>query len=259
MYWLKIHDLWWNLMGKTKPLPPLSLVLLGNVVHFAVYCVLFITVGEVLRRRTMTNSAIRAAQREQAEIAREVLESRLAAMQAQVEPQFLFNSLVDIESLYRKDPQRAADDLDRLITYLRVALPRLREPGSTIQAEIELVQAYLAVVTSLHAGRPSLTVTVGEECRAARFYPMLLLPLVQRSVRRPAGELPDSIRIGVQRAGDDIAIVTRIAGAGGCAEDFELTRVRERLQGLYGSRASLDCAELDQQTTQFIMRIPAEG
>jgi hypothetical protein len=259
MYALKIHDIWWNLMGKTKPIPPLSLALLGYIVHFAVYCGLFVTVGEVLRRRTLTNSAIHASQREQAAIAREVLESRLAAMQAQVEPQFLFNSLVDIESLYRKDPQRAADDLDRLITYLRVALPRLREPGSSIEAEIELVQAYLAVVTSLHAGRPALTVTLGEECRAARFYPMLLLPLVQRAVRGPAGGLPDSIRIGVQRAGEDIAIVTRIAGGGGCAEDFELARVRERLQGLYGSRASLDCAELDHNTTQFIMRIPADG
>jgi len=259
MYWLKMPELWSNLMGKTKPIPPLSLVLVANIVHFALYCVLFITVGEVLKRRAMTNSAIRAAQREQTEIAREVLESRLAAMQAQVEPQFLFNSLVDIESLYRKDPQRAADDLDRLITYLRVALPRLREPGSSIEAEIELVQAYLAVVTSLHAGRPALTVTLGEECRSARFYPMLLLPLVQRAVRRTAGGLPDSIRIGVQRAGEDIAIVTRIAGGGGCAEDFELARVRERLQGLYGSRASLDCAELDHNTTQFIMRIPADG
>jgi LytS/YehU family sensor histidine kinase len=258
MYWMKIHDIWWNLMGKTKPIPPMSLALVGNIVHFAVYCVLFIAVAEVLKRRALTSSAIHASQREQAEIAREVLESRLAAMQAQVEPQFLFNSLVDIESLYRKDAQRAADDLDRLITYLRVALPRLREPGSTIEAEIELVQAYLAVVTSLHGGRPSLTVTLGDDCRSARFYPMLLLPLVQRAVRQPAGGLPDSIRIGVQRAGDDIAIVTRIAGAGGCTEDFELARVRERLQGLYGTRASLDCAELDPSTTQFIMRIPGD-
>ena len=77
----------------------------------------------------------------------------------------------------------AADDLDRLITYLRVALPRLREPGSTIEAEIELVKAYLAVVTSLHDGRPALSVTLPDDCRCARFYPMLLLPLLQRAVQ----------------------------------------------------------------------------
>jgi LytS/YehU family sensor histidine kinase len=57
--------------------------------------------------------------------------------------------------------------------------------------------------------------------------------------------------------GDDVVIVTRMARAGGCAEDHELARVRERLAGLYGDRASLDCAELDSSTTQFTLRVPA--
>ena len=69
--------------------------------------------------------------------------------------------------------------------------------------------------------------------------------------------LPESIRIGVQKVGHEVAIVTRIACAGGCAEDFELARVRERLCGLYGERAALDCTELDPDTTQFTLRVPA--
>jgi LytS/YehU family sensor histidine kinase len=178
-------------------------------------------------------------------------------MQAQVEPQFLFNTLVGVEALYQKDAPAAAENLDRLIQYLRVALPRLREPGSTIAAELELVRAYLAVITSLHGGRPALAVTVGDGCGDARFYPMLLLPLIQRAVRVQDGGLPESIRIGVQKVGHDIVLVTRIACAGGCAEDFELARVRDRLSGLYGERASLQCAELDGGTTQFTLRVPA--
>jgi LytS/YehU family sensor histidine kinase len=77
-------------------------------------------------------------------------------MQAQVEPRFLFDSLVDIETLYSKDPTAAADLLDRLISYLRAALPKLREQGSTIGAEIELLKAYISVVNALHGGRPRL-------------------------------------------------------------------------------------------------------
>jgi LytS/YehU family sensor histidine kinase len=178
-------------------------------------------------------------------------------MQAQVEPQFLFNALVAIEALYQKDPEAAADNLDRLIQYLRVALPRLREPGSTIAAELDLVRAYLAVVTSLHAGRPALTVTAGDDCAGARFYPMLLLPLIQRAVRDPNGPLPESIRIGASKVGSDVVIVARMACAGGCVEDFELARVRERLTGLYGDRAALDCTALEDGTTQFTLRVPA--
>jgi hypothetical protein len=252
-----IPEIWWELMGKKKALPPLWLAITGNTIQLGVFSVLFIAVAEVLQRRAATNAAVLAAQREQAAVAREVLESRLAAMQAQVEPQFLFNSLVGIEALYRKDPGAAAANLDRLIQYLRVALPRLREPGSTIAAEIELVRAYLAVVTSLHGGRPVLTVTVGDDCGSARFYPMLLLPLVQRAVRDDHEPLPESIRIGAQRVDGAIVIVTRIARAGGCGEDHELARVRERLEGLYGDCASLECTELDSGTTQFTLRIPA--
>jgi LytS/YehU family sensor histidine kinase len=217
---------------------------------------LFVAVAEVIHRRARTHEAIRAAQREQASLARDVLESRLAAMQAQVEPQFLFDTLVDIERLYQKDTLGAADNLDRLITYLRVALPRLREAGSTLAAEIDLVEAYLDVVRSLHNGSPSLTVSLADDCREARFYPMLLLPLVQRAVRGSATDVPTSIRIAVQLAGDEIAIVLRIAAPGGCAEDREIARVRERLSGLYGSRATLDCLELHGDTTQITMRIP---
>ncbi|HET9023099.1 MAG TPA: histidine kinase, partial [Burkholderiaceae bacterium] len=187
---LGIPEIWYELMGKKKPVPPLWVGILGNTVHLALFGSLFTLVAEVLQRRSATNAAVLAARREQASVAREVLESRLAAMQAQVEPQFLFNSLVGIEALYQKDARTAAENLDRLIQYLRVALPRLRVPGSSIAAEIDLVRAYLAVVTSLHSGRPALTVTVGEDCAGARFYPMLLLPLIQRAVREHDGALP---------------------------------------------------------------------
>jgi hypothetical protein len=78
---------------------------------------------------------------------------------------------------------------------------------------------------------------------------------VQRAVRG-AGDVPATIRIAVQRAGEDVAVVLRIAMAGGCSEDREISRVRERLAGLYGSRASLDCLELQGSTTQITMRVP---
>ena len=252
---LELDKLWWELSGKTKPQPHLALVVFGNVIHFMTWSAFFIIAAEVIHRRRLTNEAIRAAQRDQAGLARDVLESRLAAMQAQVEPQFLFDTLVDIEQLYQRDTARAADNLDRLITYLRVALPRLREAGSTMAAEIELVKAYLEVVRSVHDGSPALTVTLADDCSEARFYPMLLLPLIQRAVRGGMHRMPASIRIAVQRAGDDIVVVLRIAAAGGCAEDPEIARVRERLAGLYGSKASLDCLELPGDTTQLTLRI----
>lgn len=251
-----IDQVWQALMGTKKPMPPDWLRFIGNTAQLSIFSFLFIAAAQNVRQRSATQRAVLAAQRAQATIAREVLEARLIAMQAQVEPQFLFDSLVDIEALYRRDGHVAAQDLDRLITYLRVALPRMREAGSTIEAEIDLVKAYLAVVTSLHAGRPALHVTLSDDCLAARFYPMLFLPLVQRAVRQPSGEPPASIRIGIRRIDDQIVAVLRFDHPAGCAEDTELARVRERLAGLYGGAASLDCEERDEMV-QLTMRVPA--
>lgn len=253
---LGLDQVWQALMEKTRPMPPDWLRFIDKTVHFSIYASLFIAAAHNIRLRSATQRAVLAAQRAQASIAREVLEARLIAMQAQVEPQFLFDSLVDIETLYRRDAPQAAQDLDRLITYLRVALPRMREAGSTIEAEIDLVKAYLAVVTSLHAGRPALYVTLPEECRTARFYPMLFLPLVQRAVRQPSGEPPASIRIGISWIDDQIVTVLRFDHPAGCADDAEMTRVRERLAGLYGGSASLECQE-HKSTVQLTMRVPA--
>ncbi|HVE89854.1 MAG TPA: histidine kinase [Burkholderiaceae bacterium] len=251
-----IDQVWQSLMEKTRPMPPDWLRFIGNTAHLSIYAFLFIAAAQNLRHRSATQRAVLAAQRAHASIAREVLEARLIAMQAQVEPQFLFDSLVDIETLYRRNAPQAPQDLDRLITYLRVALPRMREAGSTIEAEIDLVKAYLAVVTSLHAGRPALYVTLPDECRSARFYPMLFLPLVQRAVRQPSGEPPASIRIGISRIDNQVVTVLRFDHPAGCADDAELTRVRERLAGLYDGAASLECEEHDRMV-QLTMRVPA--
>jgi hypothetical protein len=207
-------------------------------------------------RRRRAELAVAAEQREQAALTRQLLESRLAAMQAQVEPQFLFDALVDIERLYARDPGAAADNLDRLIRYLRVALPRLREAGSSIQAEIELVESYLAVVQALNGGRPALNKWIEREAAYRTFYPMLLLPLIQRAVRRSVGP-PATIDLEVAHREEGVRIVVRIAAEGLCDCDDELERVRERLDGLYGGCARLECAESADGAAEFTLRLPA--
>jgi hypothetical protein len=242
--------------GKAGP-PALPLILLAEYLNTMVLGGVIYAVAEMLQRRSLTQREFESALRRRGALEHQVLESRLAAMQAQVEPRFLFDTLVDIEALYERDAQRAAGNLDRLITYLRAALPRLRETGSTIEAELELVRAYLEVVTDLHGGRPRLTITASEACRQGRFYPMLLLPLIQRAVRHPSGVLPDSIAIDVRVDRSEVLIVLRIALAGGCADDPELARVRERLAGLYGNAAALDCVEVAGEATELKLRVPA--
>ena len=62
---------------------------------------------------------------DRARIERQTQESRLQAMQATIEPEFLFDTLAHVESLQASDPKGAARMLDDLIVYLRAALPQL--------------------------------------------------------------------------------------------------------------------------------------
>lgn len=244
-------------IGKPRPSP--LLILLAEYVNVVVVAGMAYAAAEVYRRRKLTQQALQATLGRQAALEQQMLESRLAAMQAQVEPRFLFDTLVDIEALYERDAARAADNLDRLIGYLRAALPRLRERGSTIEAELALVRAYLEVVTALHDGRPRLSIRADETCLGERFFPMLLLPLVQRAVRHPDGRLPDRIAFDVRREAGFTTVELSIGLAGGCTDDEELARVRERLGGLYGNAARLDCAEPDGQGTRLSLRLPVIG
>lgn len=241
--------------------PPLPVA-----VEFATATLRTITLGmlgiallEILRRRGETQDAFRAVALQQSRLAQQVLEARLAAMQAQVEPRFLFDTLIGIEALYDRQPAAAAELLDRLIAYLRAALPTLREQGSTVGAELELVRAYLSVVNALHDGRPALSIALTEDCAKARFYPMLLIPLVQRAVRDTEGRIPDAIAIDVERRGRDLAIRMRIEGAERCADDPELKRVEARLSGLYGAAARLECTEFDGRKIELVLRVPAQA
>ena len=176
--------------GKKKPLPPMWLAFVGHATVYSTLSFLFVAVAEVLHRRNATTTALQR---------RSARRPRLHAKYLSLDwppcrrksSRSSFSIRWSISKRCTDRMHRAADDLDRLINYLRVALPRLREPGSTIEAEIQLVQAYLAVVTSLHDGRPTLSVTLPDDCRCARFYPMLLLPLLQRAVRHPSGYMPD--------------------------------------------------------------------
>lgn len=224
----------------------------------AIYSGLTIAVLEFRRRHERSQQRLEAALTEQAQLSRQLLESRLAAMQAQVEPQFLFDTLVGVQATYDRDAAAGATVMDRLINYLRVALPRLREQGSTVQAEVELLAAFVGVVAARHEGRPGLHSVVASEAAQARFYPMLLLPLVQRAMRvaqRDQGHVPEHIELIVKRHAQELGVLLRVEAAGLCADDPELARVRERLAGLYTARAELACRE-HAGFTEFVLRVP---
>ena len=185
---------------------------------------------------------LRAVQLDHAEMERRLLESRLAAMQAQVEPGFLQQTLEGVARMYETDARTADLMLRDLIIYLRAAIPRVRQPVSTVAQEIELAQAW-----SNTLGRASGIRLMRRENRNpivdnARMPSMILLPLLNRARARHVDDAGDSLVIDAVVHDDRLCLTIcdrRDGFANEGANEAALVRLRERLAALYGDRARL--------------------
>ena len=85
-----------------------------------------------LKRNRESAARLQAATLRRTQAARDVLQTRLQAMQARVEPQFLFDTLDRIGEIYDRDPAKGQRTIDDLIVYLRTAMPQMN--SSTLHA-----------------------------------------------------------------------------------------------------------------------------
>jgi two-component sensor histidine kinase len=182
-----------------------------------------------------------------AELARQVSVTELKAMQAQVEPHFLFNALASLQQLIRSQPATAERFLGELHSYLRMALPSLREPLSTVQREFDLARAYLTVMATRLGDRLQFAVLAEPECETHALPPLMLLTLVENAVRHGIEPLPRGGRIEIEarHEGPTLVLLVRDNGAGLLAaaptkgQGLGLANVRDRLAGLFGDTAHL--------------------
>jgi hypothetical protein len=139
--------------------------------------------------------ALRAAQLTQQRAEHGVLESRLNVMRARVDPEFLFESLGAVRSLYARGPNAAEELLDELIRYLRATLPQAREKSGSLAQEVHLAATYLDVRSRLGGRRFRFDAELAPEIADAFFPPLVLMPLVDDAVRRVRH---DCLRIAVR-------------------------------------------------------------
>jgi hypothetical protein len=186
------------------------------------------------------------AQVAQRALSKQMLETRLQVMRAQIEPHFLFNTLANVKRLCRTKPEAGIAMLENLVCYLRAALPRMRDAQSTLGQEADLVQAYLAVLRIRLGHRLRYDVDVPPALREQPFAPMLLLTLVENAVKH--GITPSarggSIRVHAQAAAGSLVVRVSDSGVGFGAAPTEgsgvgLANTRARLAALFGTRAEL--------------------
>jgi signal transduction histidine kinase len=136
------------------------------------------------------------------EVAQLVAEAELRALRAQLNPHFLFNALTTIGYLIRAAPDQAVETLLKLTTLLRAVL----KPGAeftTVGAELDLIETYLAIERARFEDRLRVHVDVPLECRSVSLPTLLLQPLVENAIKHG---------IGTSVAGGQVVIAARIDG-----------------------------------------------
>ena len=206
--------------------------------------------------------AARATETAEAEsLRRQVVEARMAAMQAQVEPHFLFNTLASIDHLIETDPARASQMQKNLIALLRASMPTMREaaggPGSgsgsgvrELGREIAVIRPYLEILKVRMEERLATEIAVPEGLLSAEFPPMMLQTLVENAIKHglePKAE-GGRLRVAAEIVHGKLQMTVADTGLGfgkaaTAGTGVGLANIRERLQLLYGSRAALSVAE----------------
>jgi signal transduction histidine kinase len=193
----------------------------------------------------------------------QMVEARLSALQAQIEPHFLFNTLANVKRLYETAPARGREMLSSLINYLRAALPSMREPGSTLGRELELVRSFLTILQMRMGDRLAFAIDVPPALAAARVPPMVLPTLVENAIKHGLSPLPEGGRIEISAAQQDTDLVIAVTdnGAGFSAtggSGVGLANTRSRLAALYGSGASLSLSVAEPRGVRASVRLPLQ-
>jgi len=216
-------------------------------------------------QRRNADMATRAAQAEAArnEAERAAASAQLAALQAQIEPHFLFNTLANLRGLITRDPELARQLLDRLIEWLRATLTASRAAHTTLGAEFDLLAAYLDIQRIRMGGRLTVQLDVDPTLRETPLPPLLLQPLVENAIAHGAEPKPGPVRIelAAQRVGADICLSVSDDGAGfgvtaSKGAGVGLANVHARLASHFGNAATLSVESPPDGGVRSVIRIP---
>jgi signal transduction histidine kinase len=199
---------------------------------------------------------------------RQVIEARMAAMQAQVEPHFLFNTLASIDHLIETDAKRASQMQKNLIALLRASMPTMRETQDStaprdLARELAVIRPYLEILKVRMEERLVTQIDVPEGLLSAEFPPMMIQTLVENAIKHGLEPKPEggALKVKAEIVHGKLAVSVVDTGLGfgkapTAGTGVGLANVRERLQLLYGTRAALTVTENPAGGTVVTITVP---
>jgi sensor histidine kinase YesM len=184
-----------------------------------------------------------------AALERRLAEARLMALQMQLNPHFLFNTLHTISSLMHIDVEKADRMVARLSELLRLALDNTETHEVPLREELDFLRRYLEIEQTRFGDRLEVRIDAPPDTLDAQVPNLVLQPLVENAIRHgiEPHRRPGRIELTARRDGTCLRLEVRDNGEGlpgGRPQRFGvgLANTRARLEHLYGSHQRLEFA-----------------
>jgi LytS/YehU family sensor histidine kinase len=199
------------------------------------------------------------------DLERQLSAAQLKALQMQLEPHFLFNTLNAITTLVElgRQPQ-AAEMLGHLNVILKRTLERSTPEKVPLARELEIVENYLAIEQVRFADRLCVDIKVDPGALHSLVPCFLLQPIVENAIRHGIAnsESGGTVAASARRDGDRLRICVSDSGSGGgsapSGNGIGLKNTRERLAYFYPERFSLRAGPVRSGGFEVAIDVPYE-
>ncbi len=206
-------------------------------------------------------AAIREKEVRQAELERLKAQAELQALQAKINPHFLFNTLNSIAGLISEDARAAEQVTEKLADLFRYSLQSSERERVPLREELEAVRAYLEIEAVRLGDRLRFDLAVEDGLEEVEIPGLLVQPLVENAVQHGIAPKVEGgrVEVRVRRSGESCVITVQDDGVGlapeQAASGYALGNVRARLQALYNGAASLNLKS-SEPGTRVEIRVP---
>lgn len=245
-----------------------ALVVLTSLLHLnrfgmemLTYGFIFGLVGSVQFQLRAQRDAMRSL-----ELQRQLAAAHLRALQMQLEPHFLFNTLNAITTLVELGRQaQAAEMLGHLNAILKRTLERNAPEKVPLSQELEIVESYLAIEQVRFADRLRVDIKVDPGALHSLVPCFLLQPIVENAIRHGIAHCEDAgvVEAWARREGDRLRIAVRDSGAGvkgtgTPGNGIGLTNTRERLAYFYPDAYEMEAGPMKAGGFEVAIDLPYE-
>ena len=200
-------------------------------------------------------------------------EYELKALQAQINPHFLYNTLSMMNWMAIRSNQMEISKVTlALSTFYRTALSK-GEDVVTVENCIQNMQAYLEIQLTMHDNNFTVDWDIDPTIKNEKMPKLLLQPVVENAIEHGIDEKEDGdkkIFLSFRGNGDDVVITVRDNGMGMPQEKAEtlvtyqakgygLKNVNDRIRLLYGENYGIRILSAPDEGTTVMMRFPKEG